>query len=364
MMGIFTCMKHVFLLLFALASVTLSAGVTKHNVTVYVNDGTMGLATGAGQYNHGDTATLTAIPAYCHYFMGWSDGKTDNPRKVVVNSNLSFIAVFDTISASITTSSDNAKGGMTYCRLDGVDAPSMHVGCGSVVEIHAKAFSYYHFTSWSDGNTDSVRYIEVTSDTSFTAHFETNCDENADWPAELLYNRLIILDVNDINALGFYPKESDVAWYKVIGSVDPITEFFPEDDYFICNGYYLSIDRYYLDYGKYYATVDVTGRVPSNCSNFKRTVIVNYNPGYSSIRVAPSSANGGELLTLDGLNPDEESTITILNSSGQPLSFFRSSGASLCSFVAPASTGIYLVRVTSDSVNETAKFIVTNTETK
>ena len=45
---------------------------------------------------------------------------------------------------------------------------------GSVAEIVAIEKYGYHFTKWSDGNTENPRFVNVTSDSTFTAQFEVN----------------------------------------------------------------------------------------------------------------------------------------------------------------------------------------------
>ena len=45
-----------------------------------------------------DTHTITAIPSYssnCSYFSQWSDGNTDNPRRVGISANKTFVAQFE-----------------------------------------------------------------------------------------------------------------------------------------------------------------------------------------------------------------------------------------------------------------------------
>lgn len=52
-----------------------------------------GYVMGAGSYTMGETATLTVICNAGYGFRSWSDGNTDNPRKVVVNDTASFLAL-------------------------------------------------------------------------------------------------------------------------------------------------------------------------------------------------------------------------------------------------------------------------------
>lgn len=48
------------------------------------------------------------------------------------------------------------------------------VACGTSMKIKAEAKYGYHFTKWTDGNTDNPRTIEVTADASYYAEFAPN----------------------------------------------------------------------------------------------------------------------------------------------------------------------------------------------
>jgi len=65
-----------------------------YTITVKSNNAEWGTVTGGGTYKGGETATLTAIPAAGYYFNCWNDGNADNPRKIVVDGNATFTAIF------------------------------------------------------------------------------------------------------------------------------------------------------------------------------------------------------------------------------------------------------------------------------
>ena len=62
------------------------------------NNDTTGIVTGSGQYLHGDTATIMAVANNGFHFVQWNDSCVENPRKVVVTSDTTFSAIFDTDS--------------------------------------------------------------------------------------------------------------------------------------------------------------------------------------------------------------------------------------------------------------------------
>lgn len=126
-----------------------------------------GTVTGAGIYNYGTVASLTATPNENYIFLCWSDGIVSNPRNVTVTGNANYKALFylqGTPQYTITVLPNDpalgtVNGGGTYPQ-------------GSTIEISATPFENVAFRSWDDGNTDNPRSITVTGDMTFTALFE------------------------------------------------------------------------------------------------------------------------------------------------------------------------------------------------
>lgn len=58
-----------------------------------VNNPAAGSIFGDGNYRVGDTATLVAVCHAGYGFKGWSDGNTDNPRRVRVEDTVSYVAI-------------------------------------------------------------------------------------------------------------------------------------------------------------------------------------------------------------------------------------------------------------------------------
>lgn len=126
-----------------------------------------GTVTGAGVYNYGTTATLTATPNENYIFICWSDGIPSNPRNVTVTGNANYKALFmqnSTPTYTITVVSNSVllgevSGGGVYPE-------------GTTIEISATPAPIAFFKGWDDGNTDNPRAITVTQDMTFTALFE------------------------------------------------------------------------------------------------------------------------------------------------------------------------------------------------
>ena len=69
----------------------------KYTVTTKVNDPAMGTVSGAGEYEEGKTATLTASANVGYKFVNWSTGSTANPLKITVTENVEVTANFEAI---------------------------------------------------------------------------------------------------------------------------------------------------------------------------------------------------------------------------------------------------------------------------
>ena len=125
-----------------------------------------GTVSGAGIYDYGSTATLTATPNENYTFVCWSDGIASNPRHVTVTGNAHYKALFlfnGIPQYTITVVANNpdlgtVTGSGTYPQ-------------GSTIEISATPNLNVNFTGWDDGNTDNPRSITVTEDMVFTAIF-------------------------------------------------------------------------------------------------------------------------------------------------------------------------------------------------
>ena len=68
---------------------------TYYTITVSVEAEGTGEVTGSGTYKEGETVLLTAIPTEGYKFEKWSDGNTDNPRSIVIESDITLTALFE-----------------------------------------------------------------------------------------------------------------------------------------------------------------------------------------------------------------------------------------------------------------------------
>ncbi|MBR5188689.1 MAG: InlB B-repeat-containing protein, partial [Paludibacteraceae bacterium] len=74
-------------------NVTLTAefAINVYTVTLTAENGTV---TGAGEYQHGQTANIAATPNEGYHFVKWSDGDTSAIRTIIVVSDLTLTAEF------------------------------------------------------------------------------------------------------------------------------------------------------------------------------------------------------------------------------------------------------------------------------
>jgi len=141
-------------------------GVTYYSVTATVNPTGAGTVNGTGTYEAGSVITLTAVANPGYTFDHWSDGSTQNPRSVAVNSDLNFTAYFNrnyytiTVNASPSNAGTVSGGGAYYY--------------GDHATLTATAFSGYEFVGWSDGSSENPHQVTVTGNATYTATFSTS----------------------------------------------------------------------------------------------------------------------------------------------------------------------------------------------
>jgi|GEM_PF-2801960 len=247
-----------------------------------------------------------------------------------------------------------------FCLLTQAEVRT-NIPCGEWITIEAQPFPDYMFVKWSDGNTDSIRSIQVNEDATYIAYFAAKCEEYANWPVVALYDWLLMVNVHEIKAKGYYISPENVTWYRIVGEPDDMHSAFPQDDQIIARGsFYLTLDKNLQGTGSYYAVVDVSNAQGQLCDGLMRTVIINYsgNTGKAApIRLLPNCARPGQQLKLVGMVPEERTTVQIYSSVGQLIRTFVCEDSQLL-FPAENSAGCYYVRVSSPHVNQVLKCLV------
>ena len=150
-------------------TVTYPALPVKYNVTVTAEHGTV---TGAGTYEEGKTATLTATPAEGYQFVNWTKGEevvsTENPYKFTVTADVALVANFELIpptkyNVTVTAENGTVEGAGEYEE-------------GKTATLTATANEGYEFVNWTVGeevvSTENPYTFTVTADIALVANFE------------------------------------------------------------------------------------------------------------------------------------------------------------------------------------------------
>lgn len=125
-------------------------------------------------------AVVLAVANTGYHFTHWSNGSTDNPLTLTVDSDTFLTAYFvqdtppDTLWRTVTVTANVSGACETYG--SGVYADSSIVEIGYHVLDTATEGGHWQFLGWSDGPTEIPRQILVTSDTAIVALFEWVAD--------------------------------------------------------------------------------------------------------------------------------------------------------------------------------------------
>ncbi len=139
-------------------------GGSSHTLTLLSNNDAWGTVAGGGTYPDGTEVQISATAASMAHFVTWDDGVIENPRTIIINSDITLTAQFAlNQSCVVSIVSNNPLMGNTYG--SGIFAQ------GSDIEIGAIANQGFYFNNWNDGNVENPRMIHVTGDTTLTAYF-------------------------------------------------------------------------------------------------------------------------------------------------------------------------------------------------
>ena len=111
-------------------------------------------------------ATLTASPKNGYHFVCWNDSVTDNPRTIKLTQDTTITAIFAPNIYTLNMNCDSTRGD--------VNIPHGEFEYMTSLEISATAKYGYHFSHWSDKNTQNPRVITIQGDVTLEAIFEPN----------------------------------------------------------------------------------------------------------------------------------------------------------------------------------------------
>ena len=137
-----------------------------YSIGAQASDSIYGTVTVNGNFRYGDTVILTASANYGYHFLRWSDNNTENPRTVVVSQNASYTAYFEPNNYIVNVLSDNIVQGT----ISGGGAITYLDTCC----ISAIPATNYHFSHWTDGDSNASRCFMVEEGITLIAYFEIN----------------------------------------------------------------------------------------------------------------------------------------------------------------------------------------------
>jgi uncharacterized protein YjiK len=156
------------------ASFVANFELNSYTITATANPVEGGSVTGAGTYNHGATAILTATANTGYTFINWTNNGTvvsTNPAySFTVTEDASFVANFELNSYTITATANPTEGGT----VTGAGTYNH----GATATIVAIANVGYTFINWMKNgtvvSTNPTYSFIVTENTSYVANFELN----------------------------------------------------------------------------------------------------------------------------------------------------------------------------------------------
>ena len=120
------------------------SNITKqYTLTISAGEGGS-VSTAGGTFSSGTEVSITATPSEGYSFSGWSNGSSDNPLSVTLNSNTSVTANFQVIVNSYTLTVTAGEGGS-------VSSEGGEYEEGTEVTITATPDEGYEFVEWSGG---------------------------------------------------------------------------------------------------------------------------------------------------------------------------------------------------------------------
>ena len=147
--------------------------LTAQNHTVQVKGDMLCATTHSYSMEHGALLTLQAQPDSGFVFQQWADGNTDNPRVVLVESDITYEAHYTALPAEEVTPPTPATMHTVVVKGDEQCATtqSYSIEHGALLTLQAQPDSGFVFKQWADGNTDNPRVVTVETDITYEAHY-------------------------------------------------------------------------------------------------------------------------------------------------------------------------------------------------
>ena len=145
--------------------------VVKYTLTV--NSGVGGsVSSPGGSYNEGQSVSITATPNSEYVFVNWSNGSTNNPLSVIVNSNQTVTANFEKRKYPLTISITGS--GTVSEEIISAGKSTTEYNSGSVIRLTANPLDGWVFRGWSGSVSSTENPIELTVNESKTVSVSFN----------------------------------------------------------------------------------------------------------------------------------------------------------------------------------------------
>ncbi len=156
------------------ASYVANFSLNSYTITATANPTQGGTVTGAGTYNHGATATLTATANTGYTFINWTKNgsvvSTNPTYSFPVTEDANYVANFELNSYTITATANPTQGGT----VTGAGTYNH----GATATLTATANTGYTFINWTKNgtvvSTNPTYSFTVTENASYVANFELN----------------------------------------------------------------------------------------------------------------------------------------------------------------------------------------------
>ncbi len=128
-------------------------------------DEEQGSVFGSGTYEYGEEIQIMAEPKEHYHFVEWSDGNTEQDRKITITAATELTAVFALDTHTVSIVLDPQEGGTA--------TGAGEYEYGQEVTVSVSANENYIFTGWSNGETELSQTVIIgDEDIELTAHFE------------------------------------------------------------------------------------------------------------------------------------------------------------------------------------------------
>lgn len=148
------------------------------------------VSSSGGSYDKGSKLTITAIPENEYVFDSWSDGSTENPREIVVNSDINITALFVKKQYQLTINIEG-EGVVSEEIIVQGNTSSANYNSGTTVRLTATSGEGWEFKEWQGdiSSSENPYDLNISSEINVTAIFVES---------QPVFDGSIVLDFYDV----------------------------------------------------------------------------------------------------------------------------------------------------------------------